>query len=98
VKYILDGKQIVEEPDLIKWAKWFQAADRKVAHTEIGNSDISTVFLGMDHSFDGGVPVLFETMIFGGALDGFQKRYRTWSEAEEGHRQAVAQVESLHGG
>ncbi len=45
---------------------------------------LSTVFLGVDHSFSG-EPVLFETMIFGGRYDGFQKRYTTFDYALSGH-------------
>ena len=52
---------------------------------------ISTVFLGLDHNPTGrGQPVLFETMIFGGWHDEFQVRYRTYDEAEAGHKRAVA--------
>ena len=46
---------------------------------------VSTVFLGLDHAFDGGTPLLFETMIFGGEHDEYQERYATWDEAEAGH-------------
>lgn len=52
--------------------------------------DISTVFLGFDHGFGQGLPILFETMIFGGPYDQWQRRYCTWDEAEAGHRHAVA--------
>ena len=69
-KYVLykDGNP-VEEPDLIKWATWFEDADRHVADERVGKSQISTVFLGIDHSFEGVEPVLWETMVFGGPLD-----------------------------
>lgn len=43
---------------------------------------VSTVFLGLDHFGRVGEPVLWETMIFGGAHDGYQARYtsrRTWA-------------------
>ncbi len=36
-----------------------------------------------------GPPVLFETMIFGGPEHGYQERYTSWTEAEEGHKRAV---------
>lgn len=51
---------------------------------------MSTVFLGLDHNFSGGEPILFETMIFGGPLDGEQRRYHTYDQAERGHTEAVA--------
>ena len=40
-RYILDGKTPVEEPDLIKWGKWFEEHDnRRVAVTYIPESII----------------------------------------------------------
>lgn len=51
---------------------------------------VSTIFMGLDHSFGGnGLPIVFETMIFGGVNDQYQERYSTYKEAEEGHRQAI---------
>lgn len=69
-----------------------QDADRHVARTDLSDSWVSTVFLGLDHSFSGGPPVLFETMIFGGKHDDFQDRYLTWDAAEAGHERAVRMV------
>jgi hypothetical protein len=89
-KYILNGHRPISEPDLMKWARWFETADRHVARTMIGDVRVSTVFLGLDHSFDPkGPPLLFETMVFGGPLDGEQDRYSTWQEAEKGHAAIV---------
>lgn len=87
--YILKGKKVVEETDLLKWGKWFETANRHVANDKIGNVQVSTVFLGLDHSFGTGKPLLFETMIFGGKHDGYQDRYTTWEEAEKGHKKAL---------
>jgi hypothetical protein len=44
---------------------------------------VSTVFLGIDHGFrcDRGLPVLWETMIFGGPHDGYQNRYTSRTDA-----------------
>lgn len=77
--------------DIIEWAEWFEKADRKVAETWFGKDvRVSTVFLGLDHNFNflvaGSQPILYETMVFGGPFDQEQKRYRTRSEAEDGHR------------
>ncbi len=91
-KYILEGHEPIECTDLMKWAKWFEKADRHVAKTVIGDIKISTVFLGLNHSFGDGPPVLFETMIFGGDLDEEMWRYSTWEEAETGHQEAVELV------
>jgi hypothetical protein len=65
MEYILDktGKP-VREPDLMKWARWYDAADRRVADDFVGDLWVSTVFLGLDHSRDDGPPILWETMVF----------------------------------
>lgn len=88
--YTLNGKIPVVEPDMLKWAKWYENANRHVNKTELpGGIQVSTVFLSIDHSYFGGVPILFETMIFGGEHDEYQERYRTWEEAEAGHQRAI---------
>lgn len=89
--YILVGRMPVAV-DLETWAKWLDTSDRQIADDEIGKVRISTVFLGLNHSFGPGEPVLFETMIFGGPLDSSQWRYRTYNEAERGHAAAVAEA------
>jgi hypothetical protein len=73
-----------------------QKADRKVALDRVGTTRVSTVFLGLDHSFgDGAGPVLYETMVFGGPMDGEQERYRTREEALKGHTVMVYRVQSV---
>ena len=92
-KYILNGHEPVEEPDLLKWALWIETADRHVRDTMQGDVRVSTVFLGLDHNFyDDGPPILFETMVFIGDGGGEMERYSTWAEAEEGHANMVAKV------
>jgi hypothetical protein len=91
-RYILKDGEVVPCPDLMEWAKWYERADeqRRVGYDIIGGVRLSTVFLGLDHSFGsfGGMsmPVLFETMIFGGPLDGTQERYCTIEQARLRHR------------
>jgi hypothetical protein len=55
---------------------------------------ISTVFLGLNHRFGEGSPLLFETMVFGGKLDEAQERYSTYEEAEKGHEKMVNKVKA----
>lgn len=88
-KYILKGKKAILTEDVLKWGRWFETADRHVAQSTVGEVRVSTVFLGLDHQFGEGEPLLFETMIFGGKHDEFQERYSTWEEAEEGHKRAL---------
>jgi len=94
MNYILDGHKTVEEPDIMKWGAWFETAKRHVNVTtadvlfhgeNVGQVKISTVFLGIDHSFGEGEPLLFETMVFGGKLDQEMDRCSTWEGAEKMH-------------
>lgn len=58
-----------------------------------GGISVSTVFLGMDHSYsDLGPPILFETLVFGGSCDGNMDRYATWAAAEAGHAAMVEEA------
>lgn len=92
--YILIGKKIIKT-DLLTWAKWFENDQKRIiASTWLaGRVHISTVFLCIDHGFGmHQTPVLFETMIFGGRLDGYQVRYHTYKGAVAGHQKAIALV------
>ena len=99
-KYILVGQTPVPCEDVLEWARWFKNADtnRVVAKTAVGEHEISTVFLGLDHRFTGsGQPILFETMIFchhtpACELDNEMRRYSEWLEAEAGHCTMVEHV------
>lgn len=102
--YILDDHHnIVPAADLRAWAEWYETADRHVGWTQIKELIVSTVFLGVDHSWDGAKPLLFETMVFEPSDDpdlgldfvqgddfapsGHPWRYSTWAQAEAGHAQ-----------
>lgn len=94
--WVLKGKTPRPVNDLVTWAKWFEVANRRVAVTksDFPPITVSTVFLGIDHGFsEKGLPILFETMIFGGPHDGYQRRCSTWNDAEAMHRAAVAIAE-----
>lgn len=88
-KWILDGHSAVPA-DLMAWAKWFETANRTVEKTRNGNVEVSTVFLGIDHQFGDGPPLIFETMIFGGPEDQYTDRCSTWDEAVKMHERACA--------
>ena len=90
---------------------------RRVAKDSLdGVWEVSTVFLGLDHAFGDGPPVLFESMIFwkeneyekttgdhigeykvdpltyttsDHPLHNWEKRYHTWDEALDGHKEIV---------
>jgi hypothetical protein len=99
-KYKLEGHTPVPVEDVLEWAEWFEGHDRHVALEEVDGRKISTVFLGLDHSFglaDDGhhIPLLFETMVFASdddPWDGWCERYSTWEQAEIGHKAVVEAV------
>jgi hypothetical protein len=93
--YRLVGRLPVLCRDLHEWARWYEKADRFVAQTNVGPMRVSTVFLGLDHSFGGEHPILFETMVFDGGEDAYQERYETWDEAEKGHARAIAMAREV---
>lgn len=94
-RYILNAdKQAVPCANLEEWAAMFEdLSKRRVSRTKLAEHDVSTVFLGLDHSFgDGGDPILFETMVFG--PDGREvdcDRCTTWDQAVQMHEKYVAQ-------
>lgn len=92
--YILKGKTPVKV-DMLEAAAWFETdreKKRRIGYDEINGQRVSTVFLGLDHGWGGGPPVLFETMIFDGPNDSWQDRYCTYEEAEAGHKKVCEKV------
>ena len=84
--YILVNKKAIPEPDPIKWSKSRKKSNWLVKKSIAGDVEVSTVFLGIDHSFSGSKePLLFETMVFGGDLDQEMNRCSTWKQAEKMH-------------
>lgn len=90
IYYKLDKEKNVVPCTLEEWIKVFEK-NRTVKLTKLEDGGIiSTVFLGIDHSFGNGDPLVFESMVFskeGEELD--QIRYSTYKEAEEGHIRLV---------
>ncbi len=99
-KYVLVNGKPKLEPDLIKWAKWYEVSDeeRIVGKTSINDVEVSTVFLGLDHGFGNNRVILYESMVFGGVLDGEENRYSTLVEAWKGHRALVKKVKEIETG
>lgn len=95
--YVLDENNVpIAERDIDKYCKWIEnEKNRRIAYTKVGSKAVSTVFLGIDHGFDGGPPVLFETMVFGGKFNEYMERYCTYEGALEGHEKAVQLVKSV---
>lgn len=96
--WILRDRKPVAETDVMTWAKWMEAnwAVRRVALDVVSQAvhdpvTISTVFLGIAKPLERS-PALFESMVFGGPLNGKSWRYCTWEQAEEGHKTFVEHV------
>jgi len=89
--YILDEKNIPIKTNIEGFIKWELENETKkpVKQEYIGEVFVSTMFLGLDHSFNGEAPLLWKTMIFGGRHDQYQTRYSSYEEAVKGHEIAV---------
>jgi hypothetical protein len=98
IEDFLDGMLYDLDGNPITFREWGEIREGgpdaiRIARTEIGEMYVSTVWLGLDHSYGfEGPPMIFETLIFGGDLDGEMWRYSTREEAKEGHERAVELV------
>lgn len=81
---------------ITEWCRLLRdTAYQHVAVTVVGEAVVSTVWLGLDHSFGHGPPMIFETMVFYDSRnewDDLQERYPTEGAAVAGHDQVVAAV------
>lgn len=97
--YILEGKSVKRIYNVEEWSGWYEKLEnRLIKRTTIRDVDISTVFLGKVASpslANDPIPILFETMIFGDVLDGFQKQYATYDEAIETHNRVCEMIVNL---
>jgi hypothetical protein len=89
--YILDENNKPIRSTIVDCGKWLEEnPERKgVKQEHIDDIFISTVFLGLDHAWQSDIPVLWETMIFGGEHDQYQDRYTSVEDALEGHQTAL---------
>jgi hypothetical protein len=94
VNYVLRGRAVHPVDKIITWAREFETSDRCVAKTQLGDVSVSTAFLGVDHAFGAGPPLLFETMIFGGEYDEWMDRYSSYDDAEAGHNKVVENLKA----
>lgn len=96
--YIINkDKSVSMVEDLEEWSKQYDSPDRIVKQESIEGIKISTVFLGLDHNFRGGPPLLFETMVFFDGLSSavgyeYQTRCSTYEQALDMHQTAVELV------
>lgn len=88
VWYNLEGDTPVPvPPEKVNWD------NRWHLWTTVGRAVVSTVFVPLDQSVDGGEPLLFETMVFGGPLNDEGERHHTKAEAVDGHMRWINRVQ-----
>jgi hypothetical protein len=91
VYYVLDEQgdpQRVTDPTA--WARWCEQSDRGVDRTTVAEDIVVlTTFDGVDEVTPGQQPLLFESRVFGGVLDGEEIRYATRADAIAGHESLV---------
>jgi hypothetical protein len=89
------------EDDVHAWSAWHSKDEqRRSVRRDTFERDgrditVSTVFLGIDHSFGDGQPVLWETMVFGlddDDHDDHQYRFTSRDEAVAVHERIVADL------
>ena len=88
--YTLEGKTPIRCEDNAAWKSWLSSCGnaRIVGDAGLGGARVLTEFLGT-HENHFGAPLLFETSVKGGRLDGMVERYATWEEAEQGHLEII---------
>lgn len=88
----LEGKKVVPVERLEDMSDIFKNDKaRRVGIDEIDGVKVSTVFLAINHGWNGR-DLWFETMIFGGDLEGECERYQTFEQAEAGHAKWLTRV------
>ena len=100
MKYYLNEDKTYRPAELMEWAEQFENMNRHVGSDMVDGKRVSTVWLGLDHSFGGDKPMLFETMVFSEHephTDIYMERYSTWDEAVEGHQKAIDWVKKHYG-
>jgi len=98
--YKLDKENNPVPCEAIEFSKWEEENmnQRVTKKDTIGEILVSTVFLGLDHSFGRNKLFLWETMIFGGEHDQYQDRYSSYEDALKGHQQALDLVNNVENG
>lgn len=95
-KYILKGTKVVKCHDVLEWAKFMENHQTKIVQQTmlLNGKWVSTVFLGLNHRFGKGNPLLFETMVFPSRNDLKELacvRYSTYKQALKGHWKLTAE-------
>lgn len=104
-----EHKECVKVKDVLTWGKYFENQKRRIVMQEnltVRSNKwsvwevkrkywISTVFLGIDHQWGTGPPLLFETMVFTGDDEDYEdytERCSTWKEAIQQHKKVLNEI------
>lgn len=83
------------------WAFWFEKSENRVVKQEwVGESRVSTVFLGLDHNYSqhhNAPPYLWETMVFNGRMNGYTDRCAGNKEQAEAMHEKVVELVKADG-
>ncbi|MHC5730284.1 MAG: hypothetical protein ACYTXY_40495, partial [Nostoc sp.] len=81
------------------WMALATFAETTVMWNEFNDCLISTKFVGIDLNPGScnasSLPMVFETLVLGGPLDGKKNFYPTWNEAIQGHLKICTQILKL---
>lgn len=97
--YVLDEYLNIREATIEEWEEYYcDMEKRRIAFTRVSpRIMVSTVFLGLDHSFkEDTTPVLFESLVIGGKHSDDMLRYTSFDDAIKGHNELVAMVLKTH--
>jgi hypothetical protein len=93
-----DGK-VVEAPDHATWAGWYKSAYesvREIIRSETAHATVTTQFLPISMTLSADEqPLLFETRVTGGWLNGQGDRFTSLERAKAGHEAWVARVRTF---
>jgi hypothetical protein len=93
--YRLDEENNVVPSTMEEWVmklNWKRVDSTILFSIFHGSIHISTIFMGLDHGWFEGPPIVFYTMVFGGTTNGEQWRCSTWKQAERMHKEAVKEA------
>ena len=86
----LEGRKVVISNEPPIESQKINVTDLEILDNKVR---VSTVFLGMDTNYSNkGLPVVFETMVFGGPHEQSQFRYTSYEAAERGHELIVKYI------
>lgn len=97
--YKLEGQTPVAIESFMEWSLWMMSSgNTTVMVNELNDCIISTRFVGIDlnpGNSSNSQPMIFETLVMSGSLDGKKNLYPTWDEAIQGHLKICTQVSKL---